>query len=338
MRRSFEFEPFVARPPWWGRHLQSMRNAFVPRLLIRSLPRGERLKLDMADGSGDRLAARLNAPLTTSPQDTLVVLVHGLGGCEDSLYMIAATRFFLERGNFVLRLNLRGYGPSRHSCLDFAHAGRTGDLRAALADLPARFDATPILLVGFSLGGNTLLKFLGEGDVDTRVTAAASVSAPLDLRAASDLIHQRHNRIYHDYLLRAVKRGYLHTNSPIPKVTADAIRRAATLKAVDDIYTGPHHGYADAHDYYTRVSCLPYLDGITVPTLAVHAADDPFVPCAPYRAYDWQGHTHAHGLVSRGGGHVGFHDIKGLWHLRQISRFFDVVISADGRAASAQAA
>src|SRR5512143_341355 len=169
---------FTARPPWLGPDLQTLRNTLRPPRPQMAQFAGERLELALADGSGDRLAAVLQQPLER--RGPLAVLIHGLSGDEDSPYMLVSAAALLERGHPVLRLNLRGAGASRPLCRLQYHAGRTADLRDALAALDPALTADGLLAVGFSLGGNLLLKFLAEHAADLPVRAAAAVSAPID--------------------------------------------------------------------------------------------------------------------------------------------------------------
>jgi len=312
MSTAMEFEPFRPRFPWYGPHLQSMRNPLLPAPVLPSGP-GERVALPLGDG--DVLQVRRDTPPTPDPGHPTVVLLHGLGGCETSNYMLAASRYFTLEGAVVWRISLRGAGPSQATCRDWSHGGRYGDVEAFLPQL----DAGPagLFLVGFSLGGSVLLNYLARGRVDPRVVAAASVSAPLDLPAASEVLHAPKNRLYHDYLLRALKRDYLNPHSSLTAAERDAVRRARTLFEVDDRFTAPHHGFGRAADYYREVSALSRLSAITVPTALLHGVDDPFIPPDPYHRV--RGRAVRVGLAV-GGGHLGFHDRRGLWHLRQCSR------------------
>jgi hypothetical protein len=308
-----KFEPFRPRFPWYGRHLQSMRNPLRPAPALPGGP-GERVALPLGDG--DVLQLRRDTPPAPDPHHPTVVLLHGLGGCETSNYMLAASRYFTFDGAVVWRVNLRGAGPSQATCRDWSHGGRFRDLEALLPQL----DAGPagLFLVGCSLGGSVLLNYLARARVDRRVRAAASVSAPLDLPAASEVLHAPKNRLYHDYLLRALKRDYLNPDSSLTAAEQDAVRRARTLFEVDDCFTAPHHGFGRAIDYYREVSALPRLAAIELPTILLHGANDPFIPPDPYHRV--RGAAIEVGLAA-GGGHLGFHDRRGLWHLRQCSRF-----------------
>jgi predicted alpha/beta-fold hydrolase len=306
-------EPFRPRPPWIGGHLQTIRNQIVrPR---HALPEGERLWLDLGDG--DALAASLHP---ASPARPLVVLVHGLAGAEDSLYLRASAAHLLASGFAVLRLNLRGTGPSVPRCRSQYHAGRSEDLRLALAALPADLAANGIALVGYSLGGNVLLKFLGEG-ASPVVKAAASVSAPIDLADAAATLVKPRNRLYETWLLAKMREEAFA--GPIDEVQRHAVASARTVIEFDHCYVAPRNGFSSAADYYARCSAAPFLARIPVPTLVVHATNDPWIPIAPYVGIDWPGNPRLTPLFG-GGGHVGFHGLGSpvAWHDRAIVAFF----------------
>jgi len=312
-----EIEPFRPRFPWYGRHLQSMRNPLVgpPRL-----PGGEGERVTAPLGDGDVLQLRRDRPPAGDADHPTVVLLHGLGGCETSNYMLAASRHFTLAGADVWRVSLRGAGPSQATCRDWSHGGRYGDLEVLLPQLAA--GAAGLFVVGFSLGGCVLLNYLARGRLDPRIVAAASVSAPLDLPAASKVLHARKNRLYHDYLLRHLKDDYLNAHSSLTAVEREVVKEARTLWEVDDRFTAPHHGFGRADEYYREVSPAPRLAAVSLPTLLLHGANDPFIPPDPYRRVR-QGAIRV-GLAD-GGGHLGFHDAGGLWHLRQCSRFLSHV-------------
>ena len=156
--------PFRERAPWLGGDLQTLRN--VMRGAPADLPGGERLLLPMPDG--DRLAARLDRPAGRPMAGPLIVLLHGLAGSEMSGSVVVSMRHLVGQGWMVLRLNLRGSLPSRQTAGGHYHAGRTGDLADALRGLPAEFTRYGIVLLGQSLGGNLILKFMGEGGMACR--------------------------------------------------------------------------------------------------------------------------------------------------------------------------
>ncbi|MEO8605307.1 MAG: alpha/beta fold hydrolase [bacterium] len=319
-----DLPPFVARAPWLGADLQTLRNMMrTPRLALEP---GERLILPLADGSGDCLAALLQRP-PGEPRAPLAVLVHGLSGSEASPYMQVSTTALLAAGHPVLRLNLRGAGPSRPLCRFQYHAGRSVDLRDALAALDTPILAAGLVLVGYSLGGNMLLKFLAEYGTAFPIRAAASVSAPIDLAAAARRIVMARNRVYHWNLLRAMKIEALDGGAELTGAERRAVEAARTIVEFDDRFVAPRNGFVDAADYYARNSAEQFLPAISVPTLIVHALDDPWIPPDAYRRVDWSRAPSCHPLLARGGGHVGFHarDDRLPWHDRAIRAFLTTV-------------
>lgn len=319
---------FRPRPPWWGGDLQTLRNALVrARVDLAPWP-AERLVVRLPDG--DRLPVVLHSG--AGGGRPLVVAIHGLTGCADSTYVRAAARRFLEAGWPVLRVNLRGAGPAGPLCPSGAyHAGRSEDLRALLAVLrwqrPELVDRG-VLPVGFSLGGNMLLKFLAEGDFPVAVPAAAAVSAPIDLKAAQVRLMAPRNAAYQRYILHHLRRE-LRASAQLGEGGADPRRVAQALAArsvwrFDEVWTGPRNGFAGAEDYYRRNSAAPRLPEIRVPTLLVHALDDPWIPAAAYRAVDWAGNPALTPLLPASGGHVGFHAAgrPEPWHDSMVEAFF----------------
>ncbi len=320
---------FAERAPWVGGDLQSMRN-FLRRPAISLEPhKSERIALPLDERSGDRASAVLHSPrVDAAARRPVVILIHGLTGCEDSIYMRASTAHLLQVGFPVLRLNLRGAGPTRPYCRQHYHAGRSEDLRLMLAALPPAVTENGLVAVGFSLGGNLLLKYLGEAGSAATILAAATISAPLDLTVTARHIGARRNTLYHWYFLKECQR---ETLAPVSAVTAEercAVLGAESLWQSDARYTAPRNGFGGAADYYKRNSSRNFLDEIAVPTLLIHAQDDPIVPAEPYREYDWQRNKRLMLALQSKGGHVGFHDRRGgTWHDRAIHTFFERMLS-----------
>src|SRR3954454_5931637 len=157
----FEFPSFVSRAPWWGADLQTVRSVLLRQSYgLEDFPE-KSLRFRMPDSTGDVLHGILNQPAEAGNLP-LVMLVHGLTGCAESHYMRASAAILLRRGLSVMRLNLRGAGSSRPFCIEQYHAGRTEVLRAELEQLPERLTRSGIVLVGYSMGGNLVLKLLGE--------------------------------------------------------------------------------------------------------------------------------------------------------------------------------
>ncbi len=305
--------PFRERPPWFGGDLQTLRN--VVCRIRPDLPGGERLLLPMPDG--DRLAARLDrqAGLISRP---LIVLVHGLAGSEASRPVAASMRYLVGQGWPVLRLNLRGSLPSLPTAAGHYHAGRTEDLAEALRRLPADLTRYGVLLLGLSLGGNLVLKFMGEGRHGLPVLAAVSVSAPIDLAATCARMMTLRNIVYHRYMLNAMKCEALAPGAAVSAAERAAIAAARNVFEFDDRFIAPRFGYRDAQEYYETNAAKHFLAGIARPTLILHALDDPWVPGACYTAIDWSRLPMIEAVLTRRGGHLGFHGrgSRVPWHDR----------------------
>jgi len=315
------FPNFEPRAPWLGADLQTLRNILRgPVFAPRPEREGVRLVLPLADGSGDRLAARFfeaEAPRDGAP---LVVLVHGLGGTTDSAYVQVTTAFLLGLGYPVLQLNLRGAGDSRPLCREQYHAGRTRDLHDALASLPAEKVANGVVVVGYSLGGNMILKYAAEYG---GLRGAVSISAQIDLAAASQRFLAPRNRLYLNYLLGRIKQETLDTEEGISEEERALIPGLRSILEFDERIVAARNGYSGAAEYYAKNNARQFLAEIALPTLVIHALDDPWIPADSYTAYPWSSNPQLRPLLPRSGGHVGFH-ARGSripWHDRCLEVF-----------------
>ncbi|HKU98727.1 MAG TPA: alpha/beta fold hydrolase [Vineibacter sp.] len=317
----FDLAPFRPRFPWLTGDLQTLANKLWPPASPLGAASSERLRLPMDDGSGDTLLAMLDRPSDDNGGPALI-LIHGLTGCESSAYMLNTARHFLALGHPVLRLNLRAAGPSRPLCGDIYYAGRTQDLRAVLRLLPADLMARGLVAVGFSLGGNMLLKYLGEEGSAAPLRAAVSVSAPVDLSATCQHMMRPRNWLYHRYIIAAMKD---EATAPGARLTAGeraAIMSSRNVWDYDDRFIAPRHGFAGAEDYYDKNKAVRFMPAIRTPTVVIAAADDPWIPISIYRGFDWASNKALVPLLADGGGHVGFHAAGCTvpWHDQAIAR------------------
>jgi predicted alpha/beta-fold hydrolase len=314
---------FYDRAPWWGGDLQTLRNQIIrTKQALASASRA--LEFPTSDGSGDRLTGTLETPLgaITGP---LILLIHGLTGCEDSTYVRETARFQLARGRRVLRLNLRGAGSSRKTAVGYYYGACVDDIRAVLVGLDKGIRDQGVFAIGYSLGGNILVNTLGQDWARDYFVGAATVSAPLKPAEAADRLMQPRNAIYHHTLLRQMKFEVL---SPFARLSQDertAIKTANSIYEFDDRFTAPRNGYHDANDYYAKTAGIQFVPELSVPTLLIHARNDPWIPLQPY--LDLDGFV-AHGsriLITRGGGHVGFHErgCRDTRHDRAINVFLN---------------
>ena len=165
----------------------------------------------------------------------------------------------------------------------FYHSGETGDLSLVLDRLLKEYPDRPVFLVGVSLGGNVLLKYLGEkgGLIDPRIRAAVAVSVPFDLARSSSYIDRGFARLYQRHFIRSLKRKTLQKLERFPDlIERDRLGELRTMYEFDDALTAPLHGFRDADDYYASSSSLGWIESISIPTLLLSAADDPFLPQA----------------------------------------------------------
>lgn len=308
--------PFAPRWPWIGGDLQTVRNWLVkPQPRLETWPT-ERIELAMEDGTGDVLHGVLQRPAGDRARP-LVLLVHGLTGSSESSYMRTTAFHMLRAGHPVLRLNMRGAGPGRGRTRQFYHAGRSADLDRVLRGLVPSLGRHGVVLVGYSLGANVVLKYLAELGTQAPVMAGASISAPIDLHAAQARIAAARNRLYHASLLGEMKR----------ERRADVDASIRTILDFDNRVVAPHNGFKDALDYYRQSSAGPLLGAIRRPALIIHAADDPWIPIAAYRAAPWSANSNLLPHLTASGGHVGFH-AAGLtmpWHDAALLRLLEAV-------------
>jgi len=317
---------FSDRPPWWGGDLQTLRNQLLYRR--SKLPRtSQRLEFPTLDATGDRLTGTLEVPerVSTGP---LVLLIHGLTGCEDSTYILETTRVQLAIGRRVLRLNLRGAGASRATAGGYYFGGCVDDIRAAVIGLDDNLKTSGIFAIGFSLGGNILLNVLGQDWAGKIFVGAATVSAPIRPVEAARRLMKPRNAIYHYFLLRRMKSEAL---SPLARLSAEektAIQSSSDIYDFDDRFTAPRNGFRDAADYYARTAGCQFVQVLTVPTLLIHARNDPWVPAQAYMDLNAHLPSGSQLLLTNGGGHVGFHErgYRDTRHDRAVNAFLDRLI------------
>jgi predicted alpha/beta-fold hydrolase len=319
---TLDLEPFRPRFPWLTADLQTIANRILPPTASLGAASSERIRLPMADGSGDTLLATLDRPVSDRG-GPLVILIHGLTGSEASAYVRTTARHMLSLGHRVLRLNLRAAGPSRTTCGDIYYAGRSQDFRAVLKLLDPALTANGIFAAGYSLGGNMLLKFMGEEGASAPLIGAAAVCTPIDLSVTCQHMLRPRNRIYHRYILGQMKAEATAEGAHLTAAERAAILGSRSVWEYDDVFIAPRHGFAGAEDYYEKNKALRFMPAIRKPTLVIAAGDDPWVPIAIYRGFDWKAHPDLTPLLPDGGGHVGFHAAGNAvpWHDRAIERF-----------------
>lgn len=265
----------IYSPAWWipGGHLQTLWGKLfrhqppAPTVLERwDTPDGDFLELH-------RLRADPGAPR--------VLLLHGLEGTVRSHYAQGLLNEAARRGWGADLLIFRSCGTEMNRTRRFYHSGETTDAAFALERISEEFPTSPLALAGVSLGGNVLLKFLGErgNDLPPQLKAAAAISVPFDLSRSSTRINRGLSRLYQRFFLNSLRRKAQEKAARFPDLApASRIAGIRTLEDFDNVITGPLHGFRNAQDYYDRSSSLPWLKRIRLNTLLLSAIDDPMLP------------------------------------------------------------
>jgi uncharacterized protein len=290
-------------PRWLGnRHLMTIYAALV-RWPLRLPVARERWELDDGDFLDvDRLRARADAPV--------VIVCHGLEGSSRAGYVRGVLGEAREHGLGALAVNFRGCSGEPNRLARFYHSGETGDLAHAIARVRAEQPGRAIGLVGFSLGGNVVTKYLGErgDDVPPEVRAAAVISVPFDLAGCGRALDGAGVAawIYRERFLRQLRRKVALKARRLAVTGAARARAARTLREFDDAVTGPLHGFRGADDYYAQSSSAAYLAGVRRPLLVIQAEDDPFVPASTLPRAALAANPRITLELYREGGHVAF--------------------------------
>lgn len=300
----FRALPFLANP-----HLQTLLGSGLGPW--REPPSATR-RVALPDG--DQLALEVSRPRGWTPTAPTVVLVHGLCGSHRSSYMVRLAAKLVAAGVRAVRLNLRGNGSGAGLARRPYHAGSSHDVRVALEALRAETPGSPLWLVGFSLGGNIVLKLAGElGREGGELLRGVSAICPaVDLPACARRLEQPHNwlyeRLFVGWLVDEIRRRHALTGEPLPPLPARP--RAIEL---DDLYTAPRAGFAGADEYYRQTSALPLLRRIELPCRILVADDDPLVDSS------WAERTRLSAPVrllrTPLGGHMGFLRAPGRWFM-----------------------
>ncbi|MCO5760072.1 MAG: hydrolase [Chromatiaceae bacterium] len=296
------------RPAWWlsNAHLQTL----WPSLFRRRRPpalEAERLELDDGDF--------IDLSWVRGAQGPCVLVLHGLEGSLDSHYAGGTLSALAAAGYRPVFMYFRGCSGTPNRLPRGYHSGATEDLLSVLAHLAGRLGEPPFAAVGYSLGGNLLLKYLGERPPPIPLRAAVAISVPFRLGDAVGRLDRGFSRLYQRHLVGRLRASYQRKFATLPSPLGVDVARLRSFFAFDDQVTAPLHGFAGARDYYNRCSCRQFLAGIATPTLILHARDDPFMfPSTLPSAAELGPATTLE--VSEGGGHVGFVSGRLPWRPR----------------------
>ena len=260
--------------------------------------------------------------------EKLVILCHGLEGSSTSKYVVAMAIHLAENGFDALVLNFRSCSGEMNRQLRFYHSGETGDLGFVINHALKENRYKELYLLGFSLGGNVVLKYVGEqGDnIHKEIRNAIAISAPVHLESSAYYMNRWDAKVYLKRFLKSLENKVRIKYNMMPdKISIEGLDKIKTFHDFDNQYTGPMHGFKDAHDYYTKSSSVFYLDNISIPTLIINAKNDPFLPKECFPIDIAQKHKYLFLEMPDSGGHVGFFDghINGhYWSERRALEFF----------------
>ncbi|MBY0425311.1 MAG: alpha/beta fold hydrolase [Cytophagales bacterium] len=311
---SFHPAPYLQAP-----HVQTI----FPALFRKAIPINYvRERLQLSDGDF------LDLDWNLSGSDKIVVLLHGLESNSGANYITRMVYLLHRMGLDSVAVNFRGCSGTPNRMFKAYHSGKTDDLQEVIHHALSKKPYSQMYLVGFSLGGNILLKYMGEyaQAMPDELVAAAAVSVPCDLASSSKKLQQPDNSIYSRRFLQSLKRKVLGKKEQFPSwFNVNLKDKIRTIEDFDDWYTAPAHGFEHAQDYYKKNGSIRFLPLIQRPTLLLNALDDPFLTmdCMPFdlaKTNDQLFFSYTHQ-----GGHVGFHSKRlfGLihWHEKKVISF-----------------
>lgn len=331
---AYRASPFVPPPLLRGPHAQML----VARM-ARAAGRKRYVRTRIETPDGDFLDLDTWDEVPRERERALCLVLHGLEGSSGSGYVRSACRALAARDVRAVALNFRSCSGEPNRVPGSYHAGRTDDVATALHRLAARADGRPLLALGFSLGGNVLLKLLGErGDARPHgLRGAAAVSVPFDLAACAEALERFPGRLYGLRFLRSLRAKVREKAVRFPDRLGpdalEALARIRTVREFDDRFTAPLHGFRDADDYYVRCSARRFAGRIAAPTLVVHSRDDPLVPWRSLPVGELARAPAVRLVPTSHGGHVGFLGRGSgpggrLWVEGETARFLDACLDA----------
>lgn len=293
------------QPAWWlmNAHAQTIYSSLMRRT---QSPVDSMERMELPDGDFIDLAWAVNGLGKETP---LIILLHGLGGSMDSTYAVGQMRAFNRCGWRAMLMHFRGASKMPNRLARAYHSGDTGDVDYLLHRLAEREPKTQKAAVGISLGGNVLLKWLGEKGAQSLIKTAVAISVPFQLRLVADRVNGGFSRIYQDYLLRRLRKVFeqkktVFSQDKMPEELKN-VHKWRCFWTFDENVTAPLHGFNNVHDYYRESSSRAYLAKIQTPTLIIHSLDDPFMT---REAVPTEGELSKDVILelSKKGGHVGF--------------------------------
>ena len=286
--QKLKFEPFFGLT---SKHLQMIIAAFLPG---GKAPQSSEMLIDI--GGGDQLSCLVSTPPKWKINHTTVIMIHGLGGSHDSRYMVRMARKLYDKNYKVVRVNLRGSGTGKGLSKLPYNAGNSHDVLKVIQDLKKTVPTSDIILIGFSLGGNTALKLAGElgKNAVSLIKSVIAVCPPFDLEYTVLTMKKKKYQLYQKYYLKGISKQSL------PWTT----EKFKSIHDFDENVTGPLWGYTNAQDYYLNNSSMHFISSITVDTHILCAEDDPFVSLKALENISFSNNVHL--WTTEYGSHMGF--------------------------------
>ena len=308
----FESLPFVPRRFLSNSHVQTIAGNFLPRANHLPAPVAELVEVSPADDT--QISTRVLCHCHWQPADVrrvrpTVILVHGLEGSSDSQYIVGNANKLWRAGASVIRMNMRNCGGTEELSPTLYHSGLSGDVEAVMRFFLEREHLQSIALVGYSMGGNLVLKLAGElgSSAPRELHSVVGVSPAIDLGPSATALHRPENRLYELRFLRNLIKRFRRKVQLFPRVfdpsRVDGIR---SLRDFDHRITALYSGFQSAEDYYYRAAAARVIDRIAVPTLVLHAVDDPFVHITPESLAALQSNPNITLVQTTHGGHCAF--------------------------------
>jgi uncharacterized protein len=318
-----ELEPFVPRPWLRNRHAMTLAGNFLPRK--NALPEPEEQLFQVEED----VQVLCHCHWQAQPERAAtVIVVHGLEGSSLSQYVIGTGNKAWAAGMNVVRMNMRSCGGTDSLTPTLYHSGLSADVGAVLKTLLERKRLRRVGLVGYSMGGNLVLKLAGDwgNSAPGELTAVAAVSPAADLGPSADAMHAPANRIYEYKFLLSLMRRLRRKSALFPERYKMPSRWPRTIREWDHEVTARYCGFTGADDYYFRAAAARVIDRIAVPTLILNALDDPFIRLVPETRAKIAGNANITLLETEHGGHCAFlaqpNGYDGRWGERQVIRFF----------------
>ncbi|MCH9632262.1 MAG: hypothetical protein S4CHLAM6_05930 [Chlamydiae bacterium] len=290
------FKPSIAlRNP----HLQTLLSYVLKR---EAEPQSNTRLIELPDQ--DLLALEMSTPKGWKPTDPTVLMLPGTAGSHQSPYLVRMANRLLENNIQAIRLNFRGIGSGMGHAKKISHGGASDELLHVIKALHKDFPSSPLSVIGFSLGGNILLKLAGENELSKYLKKIIAVCPPLSLLDSSQRLTRLQNRIYQQSIVKTIIRIVESPQSKFSYKPTKPLSKCRTLQEIDNLFTAPASGFDNAEHYYQECSCLQFIENITSPCNILFAQDDPLIDCSKINEIKLPQRVNL--MKTRYGGHMGF--------------------------------